>query len=137
MERGGGYDPPSSAWKAEVIPLYEPRIVLASEGGFEPPTYRLITYCSLIIHLNPSIISYTNDMPLEFLRNTVSLNKWPYLLSEVPLSYSDLSIWCRLQAMILPPPPYKGGALPNELNRHQENFSTKSVLSQSLAVHLL
>ena len=34
MERGKGIEPSSSAWKAEVIPLYEPR--LAPLQGFEP-----------------------------------------------------------------------------------------------------
>lgn len=37
LERSAGIEPAASAWKAEVLPLYELRIVLAEEGGFEPP----------------------------------------------------------------------------------------------------
>ena len=35
MERGKGIEPSALAWKARVLPLYEPRMVRL--GGLEPP----------------------------------------------------------------------------------------------------
>ena len=47
MERVGGVEPPASAWKAEVLPLYDTRkninlkpynlTIMVEGGGFEPP----------------------------------------------------------------------------------------------------
>ena len=37
MERVAGFEPASSAWKAEVLPLNDTRMVPAS--GLEPETY--------------------------------------------------------------------------------------------------
>ncbi len=45
MERVGGIEPPASAWKAEVLPLYDTRKtkpynvnkLMVEGGGFEPP----------------------------------------------------------------------------------------------------
>jgi len=39
MERGKGIEPSALAWKAKVLPLYEPRMV--GRVGFEPTTNRL------------------------------------------------------------------------------------------------
>ena len=74
MERGGGIEPPTLAWKAKVIPFYEPRISLGAPGwnrtttlalqertsttkdtraklvrpeGFEPPTPTFVALCSV------------------------------------------------------------------------------------------
>ena len=38
LERGRGIEPLALAWKAKVLPLYEPRKKLAPQGGIEPPT---------------------------------------------------------------------------------------------------
>ena len=36
MERGKGIEPSALAWKARVLPLYEPRIKLVRVVGLEP-----------------------------------------------------------------------------------------------------
>lgn len=38
MERVAGFEPASSAWKAEVLPLNDTRI-MAPQTGLEPVTY--------------------------------------------------------------------------------------------------
>ena len=41
MERGRRIELLALAWKAKVLPLYEPRIDLAPQDGIEPPTFWL------------------------------------------------------------------------------------------------
>ena len=38
MERGNRIELSALAWKAKVLPLYEPRIDLVGRDGLEPPT---------------------------------------------------------------------------------------------------
>ena len=46
MERGKRIELSASAWKAEVLPLYEPRLKLVPVVGFELTTFALQEHCS-------------------------------------------------------------------------------------------
>ena len=55
MERGRGIEPLTLAWKAKVIPFYEPRITLGAPRQNRTAITGLQNQCTTIVLVGPSI----------------------------------------------------------------------------------
>ena len=92
LERVAGIEPASSAWKAEVLPLYHTRITVIGGGGW---------------------IRTTEARASDLQSDPFGHSGTP------PYQYFATKKWCRHQESNSGPTDYKSVALPTELYRHQ------------------